>query len=75
MSTAICHTRQELLRQQEAVFSSIPGLNALRHAAPESVPELEAKYPDAAFALMISDNLLSVTGSRTKFTRRHTPPF
>ena len=43
MSTAICHTRQELLRQQEAVFSSIPGLNALRHAAPESVPELEAK--------------------------------
>lgn len=57
MSTAICHTRQELLRQQEAVFNSIPGLNALRHAAPESVPELEAKYPDAAFALMISDNL------------------
>ena len=57
MSTTICHTRQELLRQQEAVFNSIPGLNALRHAAPESVPELEAKYPDAAFALMISDNL------------------
>ena len=42
MSTAICHTRQELLRQQEAVFNSIPGLNALRHAAPESIPELEA---------------------------------
>ena len=57
MSTAIRHTRQELLRQQEAVFSCIPGMNALRHAAPESVPELEAKYPDAAFALMISDNL------------------
>ena len=57
MSTAIRHTRQELLRQQEAVFNSIPGMNALRHAAPESVPELEAKYPDAAFALMISDNL------------------
>ena len=57
MSTAIRHTRQELLRQQEAVFNRIPGMNALRHAAPESVPELEAKYPDAAFALMISDNL------------------
>ena len=57
MSTAIRHTRQELLRQQEAVFNSIPGMSALRHAAPESVPELEAKYPDAAFALMISDNL------------------
>ena len=57
MSTAIRHTRQELLRQQETIFNSIPGMNALRHAAPESVPELEAKYPDAAFALMISDNL------------------
>ena len=41
MSTAIHHTHQELLRQQEAVFSCIPGMNALRHAAPESVPELE----------------------------------
>ena len=60
MSTSaipVCHTRQDLQRQEEAVFNSIPGLNALRHAAPESIPELEAKYPDAAFALMISDNL------------------
>ena len=62
MSTAICHTRQELLRQQEAAFSHIPGISALRHAAPESVPELEAKYPDAAFALMIAGNLF--TGDR-----------
>ena len=57
MSTAIPYTRQELLRLQEAIFNSIPGMNALRHAAPESIPKLEAKYPDAAFALMISDNL------------------
>lgn len=56
-TTAIPHTRQELLHRQEAVFSRIPGISALRHAAPESIPELEAKYPDAAFALMISDNL------------------
>ena len=58
MSTAtIPHTQQELFAQQETVFSHIPGISALRHAAPESIPELEAKYPDAAFALMISDNL------------------
>lgn len=56
-TTAISHTMQELLQQQETVFSSIPGISALRHAAPESIPELEAKYPNAAFALMISDNL------------------
>ena len=66
MSTAIRHTRQELLRQQEAVFNSIPGMNALRHAAPESVPELEAKDPDAAFALMIL-NGESITGVRFKY--------
>ena len=56
-TTAISHTMQKLLQKQEAIFSRIPGINALRHAAPESIPELEAKYPDAAFALMISDNL------------------
>lgn len=58
MSTAPTYrTWQELLQQQEAAFSHIPGMNALRHAGAESTPELKAKYPDAAFALMISDNL------------------
>ena len=28
-------------------------------AAPDAVPELEVKYPDAAFALMISENLFA----------------
>ena len=51
-TTAISHTMQELLQRQEAFFRRIPGISALRHAAPESIPELEAKYPDAAFALM-----------------------
>ena len=50
-TTAISHTMQELLQRQEAFFRRIPGISALRHAAPESIPELEAKY------LMISDNL------------------
>ena len=56
-TTAISHTMQELLQRQEAFFRRIPGISALRHAAPESISELETKYPDAAFALMISDNL------------------
>ena len=29
----------------------------LRSASPESIPELEVQYPDAAFALMIAGNL------------------
>ena len=53
----VCHTRKDLQRQEEAVFNSIPGMNILRHASPESIPELEEQYPDAAFALMIARNL------------------
>ena len=56
-TTAISHTMQELLQQQEAVFSRIPGISVLRRATPEDIAELEMKYPDAAFSLMISDNL------------------
>lgn len=64
MSTAtianpIHHTRKELLKREEAVFSHIPGIDKLRQATPENIPELEAKYPDAAFALMIVGNLFS----------------
>lgn len=48
---------RHLIETEAAVFSRIPGMDKLRHASPDSVPELEAKYPDAAFALMIADNL------------------
>ena len=58
----VCHTRQELHRQEDAVFNSIPGMDMLRSASPESLPELEVQYPDAAFALMIAGNL--VVGDR-----------
>ncbi|MGN1024923.1 MAG: hypothetical protein ACI4P4_00825, partial [Faecousia sp.] len=53
----VCHTQQKLLCQEEAVFNSIPGMDMLRNASPESIPELEEQYPDAAFALMIAGNL------------------
>ena len=53
----VCHTRQDLQRQEDAVFNSIPGMNILRHASPESIPDLEVQYPDATFALMIAGNL------------------
>ena len=59
ISQPIRHTRQELLKQEESVFSHIPGINKLRQASPETIPELEAKYPDAASALMIAGNLFA----------------
>ena len=58
-TTAISHTMQELLQRQEAVFSRIPGISALRRATPEDIAELEMKYPDAAFALMTAENLFT----------------
>ena len=56
-SIPVCHTRQKLQRREEAVFNSIPGMNILRKASPESIPDLEVQYPDAAFALIIAGNL------------------
>ena len=32
-SIPVCHTRQELHRQEDAVFNSIPGMDMLRSAA------------------------------------------
>ena len=48
---------QPFLTQCRNFCSRIPGISALRRATPEDIAELEMKYPDAAFALMISDNL------------------
>ena len=44
------------LREQE-VFGKIPGIQELLHAPAEKWNDMELHYPDAAFALMISDNL------------------
>ena len=50
---------QALWETESAVYSQIPGMEKLLHAAPDAVPELEVRYPDAAFALMISENLFA----------------
>lgn len=51
------HTMQYLLDKENAVFSQIPGMQDLLHANPDNLLELEAQYPDAAFALMTAQNL------------------
>ncbi len=57
MSTATLFTPIRYPRQEDAALRRIPGMDQLLHAAPESLAHLEAKYPDAAFALMIARNL------------------
>lgn len=55
----IHYRRQGLLEREQAVFGSIPGMEKLRSSSPEQLQELEAKYPDAAFALMITQGLFA----------------
>lgn len=51
------YTMRNLQEQEFTVFSRIPGMDKLRCATPDKIPELETKYPDAAFAMMIANNL------------------
>ena len=59
VSTAAHHTVQYYLEKEQAVFSTIPGMDALLHADRSTIAELEHEYPDAAFALMTADNLFA----------------
>ncbi len=56
-STSI--TRGQLLAAEKTAFSRIPGMDKLRSATPDTIAALKNKYPDAAFALMISENLFT----------------
>ena len=58
MSTANFHTMQYYCQKEAAVFASIPGMDDLLQAGNDTLTDAETKYPDAAFALMISNNLL-----------------
>lgn len=62
MSTATVHTMRYYRQKEAIVFSTIPGMEEFFHADRDALPDLEVKHPDAAFALMIADNLS--TGDR-----------
>lgn len=48
----------EYYREKEGVaYSAIPGVEKILSSKPAERDKLESKYPDAAFALMIADNL------------------
>lgn len=57
--TAKHHTMQYYREKEQAVFSKLPGMDALLHADFDSMTDLERKYPDAAFALMTANNLFA----------------
>ena len=56
-SATTIYSRQTLRKQQREVYHKIPGMFELLHATPDTVDDVTSKYPDATFALMVSDNL------------------
>lgn len=55
--TASVHTLQDYLDQAAPVLLEIPGLSQLMRADGNSYGVLAEKYPDAAFTLMVMNNL------------------
>ena len=67
-------TKQKLFARESAVFPTIPGMTHLVKAHPGERSDLEARYPDAAFALRTADELfhhdreLSLINQRAYFS-------
>lgn len=50
-------TMQNLKAREAAAFRAIPGMKELLQASPADKAEIEAKYPDAVFAVTIAGSL------------------
>ena len=67
-------TKQKLFARESAVFPTIPGMASLMKAHPGERSALEARYPDAAFALRTATELfhhdreLSLINQRAYFS-------
>lgn len=68
------HTMQKLHALESTVFPTIPGMSSLLRADPGEVEALQARYPDAAFALRTANELfhhdreLSLINQRAYFS-------
>ena len=63
-------TMQDLRSKEVAVFSTIPGMNELLQAAPSEKAEVEAKYPDAVFAVVIASSLFNHNRELSEITQK-----
>ena len=52
-------TYQDIKTQEYKIFSTIPGMNELLQASSAERAEVEAKYPDAVFAILIASSLFN----------------
>lgn len=63
-------TMQDLRSKEVAVFNTIPGMNELLQAAPAEKAEVEAKYPDAVFAVVIASSLFNHNRELSEITQK-----
>ena len=63
-------TKQKLSARESAVFPTIPGMTRLMQARPAERDDLEARYPDAAFALRTANELFHHDRELSLITQR-----
>ena len=56
MGTTI-HSMEYYREKEWIAYNAIPGVTQILSAAPTEREKLEVRYPDAAFALMVTENL------------------
>ena len=63
-------TMQDLKDREITVFSTIPGMNELLQASPAEKAEVETKYPDAVFAVVIASSLFNHNRELSEITQK-----
>ena len=64
------YSMRDLKTREKAAFSAIPGMNELLQASPEQKAEIEARYPDAAFAVVIASSLFNHNRELSEITQK-----
>ena len=63
-------TYQDIKAQEYKIFSTIPGMNELLQVSPAAKAEVEAKYPDAVFAIVIASSLFNHNRELSEITQK-----
>ena len=66
----IAHPLEYYRKKELDVFPTIPGMRELLTATEETLGEAEQKYPDAVFALMTANDILSGDRERNAITQQ-----
>lgn len=63
-------TMQQLQAREAKIFGKIPGMTKLLRSRPEEADAMQAKYPDAAFALRTANELFHHDRELSLITQR-----